>query len=54
MLFQEGPVNTLGYMIAGFAVIFGVMGVYVISLLIRYRNLRQEIEILEDSQKRAP
>jgi CcmD family protein len=53
MLFQQGPANTLGYMIAGYAVIFGVIGIYVVSLVIRRRNLQRDIEMLEDSQKKA-
>ncbi len=44
---MEGPANTLSYMIAGYAVIFMVNIIYLASLAIRQRNLRQEQEILE-------
>jgi hypothetical protein len=39
-------------MIAGYVVIFGVMLVYLASLVLRNRNLRQDLEVLEDLQKR--
>ena len=44
---MEGPADTIGYMIAGYGVIFGVMLIYLASLIIRYRNLRQDEEMLE-------
>ncbi len=47
---QEGPANTTSYMIAGYAVIFGVMLIYLISLLVRQRNLQKDLEVLEEIQ----
>lgn len=38
-------------MIAGYAVIFTVMLVYLISLSIRRRNLKQDLEVLEDLER---
>ena len=50
MLFlQEGPANTNDYMIMGYAVIFGVLLIYLISLAVRQRNLRQDLAALQDS-----
>lgn len=46
--FQGAPANTTAYMIAGYAVIFGVMALYLISVIVRFRNLKQELEILQD------
>ncbi len=51
MLFQQGPAQTTMYMIAGYAVIFGVMLIYLVSLALRRRNLTQDLEILEEMQK---
>jgi hypothetical protein len=51
-LLQEGPVNTNNYMIAGYAVIFGVMLIYLISIYLRRRNLEQDLELLEELQER--
>lgn len=49
MLFlQDAPANTTSYMIAGYVVIFGVMAFFLASMLIRFRNLKQEWEILQD------
>jgi len=47
---QEGPANTTSYMIAGYAIIFGVMLLYLISLLVRQRNLQKDLEVLEEIQ----
>ena len=44
----EGPANTTSYMIAGFTVIFGVMLLYLLSLIIRKRNLTQDLEVLQE------
>jgi len=49
MLFmQQGPANTVNYMIAGYVVIFSVILIYLVSLAIRNRNLKQDLEVLED------
>lgn len=45
---MEEPANTLSYMIAGYGIIFGVMLAYWASLVIRWRNLRQDEEMLEE------
>ncbi len=50
LLLQEGPADTTSYMIAGYAVIFGVMLFYLISLLVRQRNLQKDLEVLEEIQ----
>jgi hypothetical protein len=49
-LFQEGPAQTVNYFIAGYVVIFGVMGLYLASLIIRQRNLKRDLETLEEMQ----
>jgi len=49
-LLQEGPANTTSYMVAGYAVIFGVMLIYLISLLVRQRNLQRDLEVLQEIQ----
>ncbi len=49
---MQGPANTLNYMIAGYAVIFTVLAIYLVSLVVRVRNLRQDKEMLEDLEKK--
>jgi len=49
---MEGPANTLNYMIAGYAVIFGVMAVYLVSLVVRQHNLREDEEALKEINKK--
>lgn len=51
MLFLETPPDTSGYMIAGYAIAFGVMLIYVLSLIIRFRNLKRDLSMLEEMEK---
>jgi hypothetical protein len=51
MFFLEAPPNTSSYMIAGYAVAFGVMLIYVLSLFIRSRNLNRDLSMLEEMDK---
>ena len=48
MLLLEGPANTVNYMILGFSFILGVMAVYAISLAVRLRNGRRDLQMLEE------
>ena len=48
MLIQEAPADTLNYMVFGFAVIIASMGLYVLSLVNRHRNLQREMELLDE------
>ncbi len=49
MLFlEQAPIETTAYMVAGYAVIFGVMLIYLISLFVRNRNIRQDLEVLQE------
>ena len=53
MLFlQDAPANTTAYMIAGYTVIFGLMLIYLVSLIVRRRNLQQDSEMLESLEKK--
>jgi hypothetical protein len=47
-ILQEPPADTLAYFIAGYAVIFGVLLIYLASLAIRARSLRQDLDVLAD------
>lgn len=51
MLFQEAPAQTTAYMVAGYTVIFGVMLVYLLSLLVRRNNLQRDLETLQEIEK---
>jgi len=48
MLFQQGPLETTGYMIFGYVIIFGTMLLYLISLFTRWRNLKKDEELLKE------
>jgi CcmD family protein len=51
MFFLETPPDTSGYMIAGYAIAFVVMLIYVVSLILRYRNLNRDLSMLEEMDK---
>lgn len=44
--------NTVNFMILGFAVIFGAMALYLLSLWLRFRNLRQEEKALDEVERK--
>jgi hypothetical protein len=51
-ILQQGPAETTAYMLAGYGVIFGVMLIYLFSLVWRKRNLHQDLEVLKDLEKK--
>ena len=53
MLLQEAPAETFNYMAFGYSVILGVMGLYVLSLISRYRNLERDNELLDELSEKA-
>jgi hypothetical protein len=53
MFFQQGPAQTTGYMILGFAVILGMMLVYIVSLVVRNRNLARDKQMLDELESRG-
>ena len=42
------PADTWNYFLMGYAVCFGVMGLYVLSYFVRFRNLNREFALLEE------
>lgn len=48
MMLQEAPAETFGYMLFGYAVILGTMALFVVSLISRFRNLRRDLEVLDE------
>lgn len=46
---MESTLNTVNYFIAGYVVIFGSIIGYVVSLIVRWKNLNEENEILKES-----
>jgi hypothetical protein len=64
MFFQEAPPDTSSYMIAGYAVFFVISAIYLLSLILRQRNLERDLEALDaikaesrqasGGQRRAP
>lgn len=47
MFFQDAPPDTSGYMIAGYAVFFIISAIYLLSLVLRQRNLERDLEALD-------
>ena len=44
--------NTINFMILGYAVIYGVIALYLVSLMVRFRNLRQDEKTLDELEKK--
>ena len=53
MFFQTPTPDTSEYMIAGYAISFIVMALYVASMALRSRNLKQDLTTLEEMDKAA-
>lgn len=51
ILLQEGPAETTNYMIMGYTVIFVVLGLYLVSLYIRNRNLKRDAEFYQELER---
>ena len=49
---MDTPADTLTYMIAGYSVIFGIMAIYLVSLIVRWKNLRKDEELLKELEKK--
>jgi hypothetical protein len=49
-ILQQAPAETTRYMIAGYSVIFTVMFLYIVSICIRHRNLKRDLEILNEME----
>ena len=47
MLFQT-TIDTSNYMIAGYAIFFGVTIIYVTSLVTRWKKLQQDLQTLKE------
>ena len=45
------PADTANYMIAGYTISFIVMGLYLVSLFVRWRSLQQDLTTLEELDK---
>jgi hypothetical protein len=53
VFFQQAPAETTVYMIAGYSVIFGVMLIYLVSLVVRRRRMVQDLAALEAIEEPA-
>jgi hypothetical protein len=51
-LLLQAPAETTRYMIAGYCVIFGVMFIYIVSLYVRNRNLKRDLELLKELEQK--
>jgi hypothetical protein len=53
LLAQTAPAETTAYMLAGYGVIFGVMFIYLVSLILRTRSARQDLEVLQELESKS-
>ena len=43
---------SIKYMLAGYAVILGVLSIYIISLYTRWRSLKRDLQVLKEVRKK--
>jgi CcmD family protein len=48
MYLLDAPADTFNFMVLGYAVIFLTIGLFIVSLVVRSRNLKREIEMLDE------
>jgi hypothetical protein len=48
MMLLQAPADTVNFMILGFGVILGTMAIFLVSLVIRFRNLYRDLMLLEE------
>lgn len=53
MLTNFGPAETTNYLIFGLAVVFGALMLHIASISMRARNLRADLVLLENLQKKG-
>jgi len=51
MWLQDAAASTLDYMVMGYAVILGTMGVFILSIALRIRSLRKDEELLDELEQ---
>jgi hypothetical protein len=51
MFLQDATPDTSSYMIAGYVIAFLIMGLYLASIYLRSRNLKQDMSMLEEMEK---
>jgi hypothetical protein len=44
----QAPAETFNYMVMGYAFILGVLSLYIVSIFVRFKRLKQEVELLEE------
>ena len=52
MFLQDAPADTANYMLLGFGVILGLIGAYLISLAVRWRNALRDLRMLKEIESR--
>lgn len=48
MFLQEAPADTMNFMILGFSMILGTMALFILSLYVRFQNLRKDQAVLDE------
>lgn len=51
LLQADAPPNTMGYLVLGYAVLWLVGAVYFVTLSSRQRNLKQDVELMQQLLK---
>jgi hypothetical protein len=49
----QAPAETFNYMVLGFSVILGVTFLYILSLVVRIRNLKRDLPLLQEVDEKS-
>jgi hypothetical protein len=53
MFLQDAPADTVNYMVLGYVVILGTIGLYLVSLAVRWRNALRDEHMLQEIEVRG-
>jgi hypothetical protein len=51
MFLLQAPAETFNYMVLGFSVILSVLFLYILSLAVRFRNLKRDLMVLKEIER---
>ena len=53
MFLQQAPAETFSYMVFGFSVILSVLFLYILSLAVRFRNLKRDLMVMKEIEAKS-
>jgi hypothetical protein len=51
MFLLDAPPDTVKFMVAGYSIGFTILGIFLISLVVRWNGLKRELALLQELEK---